>query len=203
MLNLFDNDEKIVAASPKIKHASLRHTVWWAGYKMNWSYLKFQGTMNLKKKRINDNPNIKGLVETDSIAGCCSFYRPKLLELSGFGDEEFFFGPEDIELSYRLKKFGKLMANLNTYTLHKIASSGEISGWSKRSYNETIGFLLLIKKTGNVLDKIIGYSYFIIRLPFFIILMSLNIRKKENILGFCLGCYDFFLKKSWKKNKKI
>ena len=34
--------------------------------------------------------------------GCCSIYRPDALKLSGLGDEEF-FGPEDMDLSFRLK----------------------------------------------------------------------------------------------------
>ena len=59
MVDTLENQKNIVAASPKIKHAYLRHTVWWAGMKLNWSYLKFQRTMNLKKKRIIDNEKIE------------------------------------------------------------------------------------------------------------------------------------------------
>ncbi len=195
MIDTLENHKDIVAASPKIKHAYLRHTIWWAGMKLNWSYLKFQGTMNLKKKRIIDNQNFGGLIETDAISGCCSFYRPKILKLSGYGDEEFFLGPEDTELSYRLKKYGRLMVNLDLYTLHKISTSSEISGWFKRSYNETMGFLLLIKKIGTFWDKLIGYSYFILRIPFFLILLIFKKREKDRVLGFCLGCIHFFKKK--------
>ena len=50
MVKMFNTDDKIVASSPKIKHAGLRHTVWWCGFKSTWSYLKFHRTMNLKKK---------------------------------------------------------------------------------------------------------------------------------------------------------
>ena len=51
MIEMFNNNEEIIAASPKIKHAYLRHTIWWCGFKSSWSYLKFQRTMNLKKKK--------------------------------------------------------------------------------------------------------------------------------------------------------
>ncbi len=51
MIDTLESHKDIVAASPKIKHAYLRHTIWWAGMKLNWSYLKFQETMNLKKKK--------------------------------------------------------------------------------------------------------------------------------------------------------
>jgi len=195
MKDLFEKDNKIVAASPKIKHAYLRDTVWWAGFKMSWSYLKFHKTMNLKKKRMQDNEKFKGSTETDALCGCCSFYRKSALKLSGLGDEDFFLGPEDIELSYRLKKVGKLLVNLDTYTLHKIARSSEISGIFKRSYTDTVGFLLLIKKIGSLMDKFIGYIYFIIRIPIFLILRLIKNRDKDMVSGYIKGCKDFFLKK--------
>ena len=102
------------------------------------------------------------------------------------GDEEFFFGPEDMELSYRLKKYGDLMVNLDVVTYHKVAKSALITGMNKRKYYETKGFLIFIKKTGNFLDKFVGYSYFLIRIPYHLV--------KKNY-GYILGCYDFFFKK--------
>ena len=195
MKNLFENDEKVVAASPKIKHAFLRNTVWWAGIKINWLYLKFHRTMNLKKKRIIDDEGFKGVIETDAVCGCCSFYKKNALKLSGLGDEDFFLGPEDIELSFRLKKFGKILVNLNTYTLHKIARSSEISGKFRRSYTDALGFLLLIKKIGSFMDKFFGYSYFIFRLPIYYILKVFFKRDKDLVNGHIKGCKDFFLKK--------
>ena len=143
MIKVFETDKEIVALSPKVKHAFIRDSVWWKGITFNWFYLKFQRTMNLKKKRTFDNKNLKGLIKTDAICGCCSIYKPEILHKCGYGDEEFFFGPEDIELSYRLKKFGKLMVNLDTHTFHKIATSSTISGIFQRTYSETFGFLLL------------------------------------------------------------
>ncbi len=42
----------IASVSPKIMHAYIKRSVWFKGFKMKWSYLKFQKTMNLKKKDI-------------------------------------------------------------------------------------------------------------------------------------------------------
>ena len=190
---LFVNDNNIIAASPKIKHAYLRDTIWWKGFKSNWSYLKFQETMNLKKKRIMDDIKYKGITKTDAIAGCCSFYRTEVFKISGLEDEDFEFGPEDAELSFRLKKIGKLVVNLDTFTFHKIARSIDVSGWYYRSYNETKGFLLLIKKTGTLSDKIFGYIYHILRVPYFLILLILKKRSKDLVKGYSKGCLDFFL----------
>ncbi len=191
MLPLFD-DTSIVAASPKIKHAYLRDTVWWSGFKKSWSYLKFQRTMNLKKKRIIDNKDIKGVITTDTIAGCCSFYTASAIKTVGLEDEDFEFGPEDTELSFRLNKIGRMVVNLDTYTFHKIAKSIDVSGWYYRSYNETRGFLLLIKKTGSLSDKFIGYMYHLLRIPYYLILLISRKRSKEKVFGYTKGCIDFF-----------
>ena len=198
MSSIFTNENNIVAASPKIKHAYLRETIWWKGFNSSWSYLKFQRTMNLKKKRIMDNESFKGIIETDTVAGCCSFYKTEVFKISGLEDEDFEFGPEDAELSFRLKKIGRLIVNLDAVTFHKIATSIKVSGWYYRSYNETKGFLLLIKKTGTLSDKIIGYLYHVLRIPYFFILLILNKRDKEKVIGFSQGCLDFFLNKKKK-----
>ena len=195
MSSIFEVKNDIVAASPKIKHAYLRNTIWWKGFKSTWSYLKFQRTMNLKKKRIIDDSNYKGIVETDAVAGCCSFYKTTIFKISGLEDEDFIFGPEDAELSFRLKKVGRLIVNLDAVAFHKIAQSINVSGWYYRSYNETKGFLMLIQKTGTLSDKIIGYMYHILRVPYFFILLAFKIRKKDKVLGFYKGCLDFFFKK--------
>ena len=195
IINTLENNKDFIAASPKIIHGGLRHTIWWHGFKRSWSFLKFHRLMNLKKKRIIDDPSIKGIVETDAVCGCCSVYKSKGLLLAGLGDEDFFFGPEDMELSFRLNKFGRLIVNLNLKTFHKIVSSSMVSGWLSRSYYEAKGFLILIKKSGDFLDKIIGYPYFLLRIPYFLILLILKKREKDRVFGFCLGCYDFFFKK--------
>tara|TARA_B100001059_G_scaffold233920_1_gene275123 strand:+ start:2747 stop:3775 length:1029 start_codon:yes stop_codon:yes gene_type:complete len=195
IINTLENNNDFIAASPKIIHGGLRHTVWWHGFKRSWSFLKFHRLMNLKKKRIIDDPSIKGIVDTDAVCGCCSVYKSKGLLLAGLGDEDFFFGPEDMELSFRLSKFGRLVVNLDLKTFHKIVSSSKVSGWLSRSYYEAKGFLILIKKSGDFLDKIIGYPYFLLRIPYFLILLILKKREKDRVIGFCLGCYDFFFKK--------
>ena len=46
--------------------------------------------MNLKKKRIIDNENLKGLIDTDAVTGSCSMYKTSSLKISGLEDEELF-----------------------------------------------------------------------------------------------------------------
>ena len=138
------------------------YMVGWIKYELNVC-VNFKELTDLKKKRIQDHNSFEGIRETDAVCGCCSFYKKSALKTSGLGDEEF-LGPEkDIELSFRLKKIGKILVNLNTYTLHKIARSSEISGKFKRSYTDAVGFVVL--KIGRFSDKFFGYSYFLIRMP--------------------------------------
>ena len=85
-----------------------------------------------------------------------------------------------------------MVVNLDTYTFHKIAKSIDVSGWYYRSYNETRGFLLLIKKTGSLSDKFIGYMYHLLRIPYYLILLISRKRSKEKVFGYTKGCIDFF-----------
>jgi GT2 family glycosyltransferase len=191
LVKLLDNKKEIVAVSPKINHGYLINTVWWYNFKMTLFYLKFQKTMNLNKYRIADNSDLRGVINTDSICGCCSLYRSSSLLKSGLGDEDFFYGPEDIELSYRLKKFGLLKSNLNSIAFHKIARSSAISGLQVRKYNEIKGFLTLIKKIGSRSDKIVGYTYFFLRIFYYLLLIKKK-NGKETFKGYTRACYDFF-----------
>lgn len=179
----------IVSASPKIMHAYIKKSVWFTGFKMSWAYLKFQRTMNLKKKRYFDNLNFNKLVETDAISGCCSIYKANALKKSGLGDEDFFYGPEDIELSYRLKKYGKLVCNQKIKTFHKIAKSSSIAKKFDRTFETTYSFLILIKKIGTFSDKFFGYSYFLLR-GFYYFLLEQNKEKKN---GYKKAIIKFFI----------
>ena len=68
-------------------------------------------------------------------------------------------------------------------------------GVSIRGYDICIYPLKKINCYRNLWDKIIGYSYFLLRIPYFFILLIFKKREKDRVLGFSLGCIDFFLKK--------
>ena len=180
----------IASASPKIMHAYIKKNVWFKGFKMTWSFLKFQRTMNLKKKRYFDNQYLNKIVSTDAICGCCSIYKANILKKSGLGDEDFFYGPEDIELSHRLKKYGRLVCDQKIKTFHKIARSAHIAEKFERTFESTYGFLVLIKKIGTFSDKLFGYAFFILR-GFLYFLIEKNDEKKN---GYKKALIRFFLK---------
>jgi len=193
LLNTVKKDNTI-AASPKILHGSKKDTIWWSGFKMTTNYLKFRQTMNLKKKRIENSDSYNGIRPTDAIAGACSFYKTSGLKKYGTGDEDFFFGPEDIELSWRLKKHGNLLVNQDAIAYHKIARSTAISGTRIRTLNECFGFLMLIKKIGTLSDKLVGYTFSILK-SFYLIIRSYNKERQLITLGYLQGLYYFFFLK--------
>jgi GT2 family glycosyltransferase len=195
LLNTIKKDDTI-AVSPKILHGFKKNTIWWSGFKMTTNYLKFRQTMNLKNKRIIDSDSYKGIRLTDAIAGACSFYKTICLKKYGTGDEDFFFGPEDIELSWRLKKHGNLLVNQDAIAYHKIARSSAVSGIRIRTLNECFGFLMLIKKIGTLSDKLVGYTFSILK-SFYLILTASNKEKQLRTLGYLQGLYYFFLKKNF------
>jgi len=196
LLNTVKKDNTI-AASPKILHGSKKDTIWWSGFKMTTNYLKFRQTMNLKKKRIENSDSYNGIRPTDAIAGACSFYKTSGLKKYGTGDEDFFFGPEDIELSWRLKKHGNLLVNQDAIAYHKIARSSAVSGTRIRTLNECFGFLMLIKKIGTLSDKLVGYTFSILK-SFYLIIRSYNKERQLITLGYLQGLYYFFFLKKIK-----
>ena len=79
--------------------------VWWRGIEIG-NKLKLQrnfASFNTTKGHL-DRSEFRGLINTDAIAGCASIMRSERLEFSGLSDPDFFYGEEDVELSYRLKK---------------------------------------------------------------------------------------------------
>ncbi len=114
----------------------------------------------------------------------------KFYQKLSLGDEDFFYGPEDIELSYRLKKIGKLFVNQKAIAFHKIATSSSITGVKNRTFQSTFGFLKLIEKIGTKSDKLIGYLYFILRLIYYKFT-----KQKEYYDGYSFALKKFFLKK--------
>ena len=88
-----------------------------------------------------------------------------------FSDPDFFYGEEDIELSYRLAESKEsLWVDLDEKVYHHV--SGTVGkNWAKNVYYNYKYRLVLIKKIGNIFDKIFGYSFAILKLFFSIFII--------------------------------
>jgi len=195
MVKTLKENNNAATVSPKVYYYINKKTkiIWWKGLNFTKNYLRFQRTGKGGDRRTLDKGQFKGLIKTDSICGCCVMFRSKILKKVGQLDEDFFFGPEDIEHSNRIKKYGDLLVNLDYHTYHKVSQSIFISGIKSRFYFETIGWLLIINKICNTKDKILGQLFFIIR-GFSHFLKLLYKKDKDPHIGFLLGLKDYFLK---------
>ena len=203
MVKTLEQNKNAATVSPKVYYHINKKTkiIWWKGLILTKNYFRFQRTGKGGDRRTLDIGQFKGLIKTDSICGCCVMFRSKILKKTNkiypprktILDEDFFFGPEDMEISHRLKNHGDLLVNLDFHTYHKVSQSIFISGIKSRFYHETIGWLLINKKLSNRKDRIICYIFFILR-SFNHILKLLYKKDKDSHIGFLLGLKDYFLK---------
>jgi len=195
MVKTLIENKDAATVSPKVYYYLKKKTkiIWWCGLNFTKNYFRFQRTGKGNYRRVLDTGQFKGIIKTDGICGCSVMFRSKMLIKSGILDEDFFFGPADIELSNRLKKYGEHLVNLDYYAHHKVSQSIFVSGIQSRIYFETIGWLLLIKKISNTRDKSIGYMFFLLRGFLHGLRLIYKIDKKPH-LGYLQGLRDFFLK---------
>ena len=137
--------------------------------KFSKNYFRFHRTGKSGNRRVLDVGQFKGITEFNFTCGCCVMFRAsslkaiKLTHKKKVLDEDFFFGPEDMEISYRLKQIGKIIVNLNYYAYHKVSQSIHVSGVKSNLYFATIGWLLITKKMCERKDQYITKFSFIKR----------------------------------------
>ncbi len=159
-LKLLDENLNIQALSPKIMYYFNPKQIWWMGCKIGNS-LKFQTHMRDYPYHLDDKPQYKGLKTTDAIAGCASIMRTSRLKKVGLSDIDFFYGPEDVEFSFRLKtknNDNSLIVNLDSKIYHKVTQSFGESLTYRKIYFEYKYRLLLLNKIGSFTDKLFGYT---------------------------------------------
>ena len=165
------------------------------------NYFRFHRTGKGGDRRVEDIGQFRGIIPSDSICGCCVMFKTSIVKKAikdypkrkTVLDEDFFFGPEDMELSHRIKRYGKILVNLDYYAYHKVSQSIHVSGVKSNIYFATIGWLLITKKICNNKDQIITRTFFLLRAILHIIKLFYK-KDKEMHIGFLLGLKDYFLK---------
>jgi GT2 family glycosyltransferase len=171
------NNKIIQGVSPKILYNHNRKLIWWMGTKIGNS-LKFQTHMRDYPYSLRNDKKYSGVINTDAIAGCASVMRSARLKKIGFSDRDFFYGPEDVELSRRMFTVeGSLIVDRDLKILHSVTQSF-INLNKRRIYYEYKYRLVLIKKIGTFFDKVFGYSLSIIK---FILYIFLIFKKRHRI----------------------
>lgn len=196
LINTFEKNDDCVAISPKVyyfKDGKKTNVIWWKGVNFTKNYFRFQRTGKGGSRKVEDVGQFTGVQKSEGICGCCVMFKTSVLAKTGNLDKDFFFGPEDIEHAFRLKKFGSILINLDLIAYHKVSQSIFVSGIESRIYFETIGWLLLIKKICNTRDKYTGYVFFLLRGFLHGFRLVYKSDRKPH-LGYLQGLRDFFLK---------
>jgi len=210
LINFMYKNQEYAGVNSKVCYLQKKEHIQWAGCKVG-NNLKTHSSMRIfkKQKSLNEyRPDLNtknwiGLGETDCLNGPGSLIRVEALKKTGLASSDFFYGPEDIELSFRLKKFGKLGVLFDSEIYHEVAQSEKKElkinniNYSlrtklienSREYKIFKSYLLLIKKIGSFWDKLFGYGYFVIKL---IIFLLFNYFKFKILFK---AIYHFILKK--------
>jgi GT2 family glycosyltransferase len=187
------NNPNIKAISPKILYDHNKKLIWWKGCTIQHN-LKFDKHLRNYPYNLLDSKNFKGLINTDSIAGCASIMRCDRLKKIGLSDKDFFYGPEDIEFSRRIyDSKDSLKVDLNVKIYHGVRQSF-LKRKSQRIYYESKYRLVLISKIGTFWDKTLGYSTAIIKFLLYCMLF-LKKKHKNKIVPVGFAIIHFFLKK--------
>lgn len=202
-VDFLDSNRQYVGINSKVCYMQRKKYIQWVGAKFSMNLI-FHRSIRVFKKTKLDQPiseNLekkwKGLLKTDTLNGPGSLIRSNVFNKTKFSNINFFFGPEDIELSQRLKKLGKIGVYLDSKIFHEVARSAKITGQYKRTYYEYKSQLLLVDK---ICPKYISYISQIYYLANILVHTVIYIVYPSKIIKFkiklkIIALKDFFLNK--------
>ena len=208
-INFLKKNKDYAGVNSKVCYKHLKNRVQWVGVKTNYKLFLHRSIRIFKKpKNINElnehvhTKNWRGTILTDSLNGPGSTINVEYLRKTGLSDLEFFFGPEDIDLSLRLRRLGKLGVNLNSTIYHSVAQSAKVTGMNQRVYYEIKSHLYLLKKISKTYF-LLGNFYNLIRMTYLFFLsifftekknkFKLNLRSTLDLINNKLGINDLYL----------
>ncbi|MCK4592212.1 glycosyltransferase family 2 protein [Candidatus Parcubacteria bacterium] len=194
LIEMGESDKKIGILGSKIYFYSEPNRIWFAGGKVNW--LKNKGT-HIGLDQI-DNGQYDKTKETDYLTGCCLLIKREVVEKIGVLAEDYFLYYEDTDFSLRTKNIGyKCIFVPRSKIYHKISRSTK-PGSSNYIYYHTRNGLVLAKRTGSLLNKIVLYPYCAYLFLKQIIKIIFIPQKKEWAFAVLRGEKDFLLGKMGK-----
>lgn len=105
---------------PQIRYFDNPDVIWNCGGEVTrWGKTKYYYT-----GEIGDNCRLPEQLKIEFATGCCMLVRTDYFVSIGGFTEKFFFGEEDVELSFRLKRLNaKLLCDTRAIIYHKVGSS--------------------------------------------------------------------------------
>ena len=194
LVEIGESDEKIGVLGSKIYFHSEPNRIWFAGGKVNW--LKNKGT-HIGLDQI-DNGQYDEIKEMDYLTGCCLLIKREVIEKIGVLSEDYFLYYEDTDFSLRAKNADyKIVYVPKSKIYHKISRSTK-PGSSNYIYYHSRNGLVMAKRTGSLLSKIVLCPYCILLSLKQIIKIIFMPKKKEWALAVLKGEKDFILGKMGK-----
>ncbi|MCK4525318.1 MAG: glycosyltransferase family 2 protein [Candidatus Andersenbacteria bacterium] len=189
-----ESDEKIGILGSKIYFYSDPNRIWFAGGKVNW--LKNKGT-HIGLDQI-DNGQYDKIKETDYLTGCCLLIKREVVEKIGVLAEDYFLYYEDTDFSLRTKNAGYRSVYVpKSKIYHKISRSTK-PGSSSYVYYHARNGLVMAKRSGSLLNKIVLYPYCVYLFLKQIIKILFIPKKREWAFAVLKGERDFLLGKMGK-----
>lgn len=122
MMEFLKKNDDVKYASCRINNYYQKDLLWSCG-----GILKFWGHRHGYTE--SELVSMDRIIDTPYITGCALFLDTKMLQIQGLLSEDFFFGEEDFNFSWRMKKAGVRGACLNeTLVYHKVSQSSRQSG---------------------------------------------------------------------------
>jgi GT2 family glycosyltransferase len=142
LVDFAENNPQFAAITPQIRYFEPRDTIWNCGGYLTWFGNRRYLYAGRKAFQI---PN-SGFKSITAITGCALLFRP---HITGLLTEKFFFGTEDMEFSYRLRKMNMEMACVfEPIVYHKVSVS---SKKIRRSHSGVL-FLSYLQSFMNIRD---------------------------------------------------
>lgn len=129
---------------PQIRYWNRKDIIWNCGGRVNklGRVNYYYGGKSVREVSIGGN------FQVDFATGCCMlFSNDFFLKIGGF-TEKYFFGEEDVELSFRLRKLNKLSGCVSSSIIyHKVGASiqGNLQTLSRKAYIHYLNRLLNLK----------------------------------------------------------
>lgn len=150
-----ESDKSIGLVGSKICFYSEPNRIWFAGGKVNW--IKNKGT-HIGWGEI-DNGQYDKIKEAGYLTGCCLLIKKEVINKVGVLPEDYFLYYEDLDFSLRVKNFGyKCVYVYKSKIYHKVSKSTK-PGSPEYIYYHTRNGLVLAKRNGSLLSKIILYPH--------------------------------------------
>ena len=160
LVNFQQSHPDFKALTPVIHYFYNKDIIWNGGGNIYWGFRKYHyaGMLASKVKE-------KEYIPCTFITGCALFFVPSLLmESRHIFTEKFFFGEEDFELAFRLKRIKCQMACVvNSVIYHKV-------GASRKRDSSRLGhaYVYYLNRLLDVKDYMRSSSFFFYRLVFFL-----------------------------------